>query len=636
MPTPLTNRTTNRATNRATNKTTNKGRNKSRYRGTVSEVALEAEAAYRAGDLERTLRIWEGAHVAALEGGDAAAAADCALRVAIHLLIDTGFMAPVRCWVRRAARLLEGVPEGPAHAWLAVIQADERLLSGDYPSAGEAARRAAALGSALSARAPVALARVCEGRALIFQGEVTAGLALLDEAGAAVLSGELDAVAAGIVYCELVCAYQGLALYDRAEDWTSVMARWGTTEAVGSFGGRCRVHRAELLRLRGEAAAAEAEAVRACEELRPYLRLEYGWPLTELGRIRLCREDYAGAAEAFGAAREIGWDVEPWSSLLLLRSGRVDDAVQSIRAALTRPLPSMRSKELPPHNELRRAPLLEAAVEIFLAGGRPEEAEAAAGALEEVVRRFDAPALRAGAAAARGRVLQSCGDAVGAADAFDESVRLWSEVGAARERDAARALLAAPPPGPPASPATPAEGAVFRRDGDFWTVGLSGADRVLLKDMRGLAHLSRLLATPGREWHVLDLAVHHTEAHVSPGLPGLDEEAKRMYRRRLADIEEDAAEATALGDAERAARSDAEREFILRELARAVGLGGRDRRAGASSERARASVTRAIRLAIGHISALDPPLGEHLTRTIRTGTYCTYLPDPRLPVAWEL
>ena len=80
----------------------------------------------------------------------------------------------------------------------------------------------------------------------------------------------------------------------------------------------------------------------------------------------------------------------------------------------------------------------------------------------------------------------------------------------------------------------------------------------------------------------------------------------------------------------------AERLFLARELARAVGLGGRDRRAGSNAERARASVTLAIRRAMGRIRAAHPALGAHLERTIRTGTFCVYLPDPRVPADWRM
>ena len=111
----------------------------------------------------------------------------------------------------------------------------------------------------------------------------------------------------------------------------------------------------------------------------------------------------------------------------------------------------------------------------------------------------------------------------------------------------------------------------------------------------------------------------------------LDARAKDAYRRRLAEIDDDIEQADAIGDGERAAQADAERDFLLRELSRAVGLGGRDRRAASASERARAGVTRAIRQAITRIADHHPHLGEHLSRTIRTGTYCAYMPDPRTP-----
>jgi hypothetical protein len=191
---------------------------------------------------------------------------------------------------------------------------------------------------------------------------------------------------------------------------------------------------------------------------------------------------------------------------------------------------------------------------------------------------------------------------------------------------------------------------VFRCEGDYWLLAFEG-HTVRLRDLKGLRYLARLLADPGREFHVLDLVAvergwsSDTDRGSARGLgfssgPDasvlLDAQAKEAYRRRLAEIEEDVEEARAMGNDERAAQGAAERDFLVRELARAVGLGGRDRRVGSDSERARASVTRAVRQAMARIRDYHPTLGAHLDRTIRTGTYCAYRPDPRLPVAWKL
>jgi hypothetical protein len=65
-----------------------------------------------------------------------------------------------------------------------------------------------------------------------------------------------------------------------------------------------------------------------------------------------------------------------------------------------------------------------------------------------------------------------------------------------------------------------------------------------------------------------------------------------------------------------------------------MGLGGQARTTSAPAERARISVTRAIRGAMERIGDASPTLGAHLAATIRTGTFCVYLPDPRAPIRW--
>jgi tetratricopeptide (TPR) repeat protein len=648
-----------------------------------TDLPVLGEVAYAAGHLDVTIEAWERAHAACMQGGDPVAAAGAAVRVAMHLLFDTALMAPVRGWLARAERLLEGRGETPAHAWFAVVRTYERMLTGDIPGARQWARRAVEVGSEYDPAA-CAIGRVAEARLLILDGDVQQGLALLDEAGVAVVSGDLDPLSTGVVYCELVCALQGLAQYDVAEEWTEAMERWCETNAIGSLHGRCRVHRAEILRLRGSCNEAESQALVACEELRPYLRRELGWPLNELARIRLHKRDIAGAEEAVLAAHRAGWDPQPGLALVRLAQGDAATAAASIQDALERPL-RVPSKEQPPNTDLQRAPLLEAQVEIEIADGDIERARSAADELELIAARFESKALVAGAALARGRVQLADGDGAGAEQSFSEAVRLWNEVGApyesavARmgladanrangsehravlERRAARTILegieAAPTVPPPvhvdhrdAVDAEPTGSVnVFRREGDYWSVIFDG-HTVRVRDLKGMRYLARLLADPGREYHVLDLVAAETgstaevDSSQAAGVPRstlgdagemLDARAKDAYRRRLAEIDDDIEQARGIGDAERTAQADAERDFLVRELSRAVGLSGRDRRAASASERARAGVTRAVRQAIARIDEHHPPLGEHLSRTIRTGTYCAYLPDPRAPAEWE-
>jgi len=191
----------------------------------------------------------------------------------------------------------------------------------------------------------------------------------------------------------------------------------------------------------------------------------------------------------------------------------------------------------------------------------------------------------------------------------------------------------------------------FRQEGDVWAIHYRG-HLVRVRDAKGLHYLARLLREPGREFHVLDLGMEGGEtARAGPGTPAWDEgwaagfgdagalldpQAKAAYRRRLEELDEEIDEAVSFNDPERAARAEAELDALKAELARAVGLGGRDRSAASSAERARLNVTRAIRSVVQRLAAGNPALGDHLRVTVRTGTFCSYQPDPSAGVVWDV
>lgn len=171
--------------------------------------------------------------------------------------------------------------------------------------------------------------------------------------------------------------------------------------------------------------------------------------------------------------------------------------------------------------------------------------------------------------------------------------------------------------------------AVFRREGEYWTLSYDG-EITRLRDCRGFRHLARLLSRPNQPVHVLELVGVGERGSIRPsaGLPVLDARAKSEYRRRLADLAEEVTEATERGDLRGAELALEERDFLLAELSRGLGLGGRDRTTGSTSERARLAVTKAIRSAMGTVTEHHRALGDHLDRTVRTGMFCSYSSDP--------
>jgi hypothetical protein len=262
---------------------------------------------------------------------------------------------------------------------------------------------------------------------------------------------------------------------------------------------------------------------------------------------------------------------------------------------------------------LARAALDRAA--LLMAREGPGDREAA----RELLKRAEAEARRLGAAGIGRRAAVLLGHERATSVMAAPALRTAAVAPAAGAGDARRAWLV--------------------REGELWTLTHAGGS-FHLKHSKGLGYLARLLREPHVDVHVVELQAGapspELRASAEPAGTWLDDQAKRAYRARLAELEDDLAEAERFNDVERVARAREERELIGRELARAVGLGGRDRPASSAAERARVNATRAIRAAIRRIEESDPPLGRHLDRAVRTGTFCVYDPSPQDEVTWAV
>jgi tetratricopeptide (TPR) repeat protein len=421
------------------------------------------------------------------------------------------------------------------------------------------------------------------------------------------------------------------------------------------------------------------------------MRREYGWPLAELGNIRLRRGDLAGAETAFLEAHQHAWSPQPGLALLRLAQGDITGATAMISDAIEHPF-DMPSKERPPFGDLRLAPLFDAQAEIAFAAGDVATIRLAADRLARIAEQYPGPFLRSWTALATARAHLCEGDEQAAIDACRDAVAMWIEIGAPYEAAAARLVLGraydaagrhdaarlewnaakaafrdfgatarvAEADALIAGSSEPSADGTTRRSPTGPTVRFTteGASRTIefndrtttMRDLKGLRYVARLAAEPGREFHALDLVavadgVLRADTAIdqnddssrrggAAGLPMLDDTARDAYRRRLVDIDADIDDARRMNDIGRLELAERDREYLVAELTRAVGLGGRARTVGGTSERARTSVTRSIRYALDQLAAAQPELAARLRSCVHTGTYCSYEPDPVAPLVW--
>jgi hypothetical protein len=170
--------------------------------------------------------------------------------------------------------------------------------------------------------------------------------------------------------------------------------------------------------------------------------------------------------------------------------------------------------------------------------------------------------------------------------------------------------------------------------GGLWLVG---RDATPVPALRGLGYLRELVGRPGQQIAALDLVGASGAVVEESGLGELaDRQALAAYRKRLADLDAELAEAEEWADAGRLETARAEKDALLDELGRVSGLGGRTRTTGSSAERARVAVKKAITTAIARIESVDEPLARHLRRSVQTGLTCAYEPDPDELQDWVL
>jgi hypothetical protein len=184
---------------------------------------------------------------------------------------------------------------------------------------------------------------------------------------------------------------------------------------------------------------------------------------------------------------------------------------------------------------------------------------------------------------------------------------------------------------------------VLVQDGSWWTAGCDDT-KVRLRDSKGLRYLAELVAHPGVERHAINL-VDLVEG-VAPNGPDrhalgdagemVDASARVAYRRRIEDLRTGVEDALDAEDDDRAAQLQTELDELVAELARSFGLGGRDRRASSTAEKARLNVTRALRAALTKLIEALPEAGAALDRRIRTGTFCAYEPQVDDIVRWDV
>lgn len=397
-------------------------------------VAAEALAPLSIDDLERLaisaalvaqtelhLKTLERVHNACMEAGDQLRAVRAGFWLGFRLL-PLGERARAQAWLSRVQRILDGF-EGDCveRGYMLLPTVIQRALAGELDVAEGLALKVKEIAERFADRDLLAFGRTMHGRVLLRRAEIERGLSLFDDAMLAATSEELSPTVTGLIYCHVISACTQVWALDRAREWTDALSEWCEAQPqLCAFAGPCLVHRAELLELGGEWSSSIDVARLAAQQPAisndPMASASAMYQQAEIHRLR--GED-ALAQAAYTECSKRGREPLPGLALLRLAQGNAEAAASAMRRVVAGTT-----------DRLHRTRYLLAHVEIMLAVGASDEAQAAAAELESIAAFYGGEVLQAMAQQACGSVRLAEGNAQAAVEPLRGALLTWQRIGA--------------------------------------------------------------------------------------------------------------------------------------------------------------------------------------------------------------
>lgn len=397
-----------------------------------------ARAAQWIGNAADSIGPLERAIAAYLSQGDRRGAARAALLLSA-VQFERLEIPVAKGWLKRAQSLVSENEPCRELGLMHYTAARLALLDGALEASLAHAEHVQSLGVSLADPDLEALGLAYRGHALLSLSEIERGVDALDEAAAAALAGNLTSWVASLVYCSVIWACRNRGDWDRAASWTDQFTRWCERSGLTAFPGTCRLHRAEVLSVRGEIGEAEKEIEESTELLSVWAPWAEGDAYRVLGDLRLAQGELDAAEAAYRKAHALGWDPQPGHSMLQMAQGRPAEAVRSLERALV---------DRNWANSERRGLLLADLMIAAAAAGELERSRSALAELQEHPELWSGTSVEAVMLHGRAELALREGRSGEAIDVLRAAVKIWRTTGSAFQAATmqlrlAEALLAA-------------------------------------------------------------------------------------------------------------------------------------------------------------------------------------------------
>jgi len=377
------------------------------------------------------LDAWERAHHVHLARGDVPRAVRAAFWLGMNLM-NRGEQARAGGWLARAQRLLdESGIDSVERGYMLLPAALRASRDGDAEAQLAIHGQVVEIGRRFGDQDLVTFARMGQGRGLLSSGDIPAGRAVMDEVMVAITSGDVSPLVVGIVYCSVIMGLRQVYDMGRAREWTAALERWCESQPeLQMYRGECLIYKAEMRQHTGDWEKALEEMVDARTRLvGPPPHPSAGTAAYHEGELHRLAGRFAEAEEAYVRSGELGRNPQPGLALLRLAQGRVQVAEAAVRRAAAETV-----------GMSARAELLPGYVEVLLAAGDVDGAEAGITELATIADATGSDYLEAAAREATGAIHLARDEPDQALKALRQAADAWQRLDAVYQLARTRVL----------------------------------------------------------------------------------------------------------------------------------------------------------------------------------------------------
>lgn len=369
-----------------------------------------------------------------LEKDDKHGASRTARWIGLDYIEFKGEYAIASGWFKRAETLLKGLPDSIELGFIKILKARWAFqVEKNNELAFKYLKESAELSRKFKSIEGEMLTEALKGFILVCEGNILEGMPLLDEATLlAVTNKQSDVNIVTITCCYLIDACERVRDYERASQWCNTVKEICKQWQYKAMFANCRMKYAGILIRKGEWVEAEAELVKASDELAEFRPIQVNACTVRLADLKRRQGKWQKAEELLDLVKNHPLNLF-YSAKLYYDKGEYEKSINAASKFLRR---------IPVHEKAERIPGVEFLIKAYSKLDMKEDTKNMLEELKDISISIDTIPVKSALLSCFGHYYKMIKDFEKSLKFFEDAIDLYDELGLTFESSRNRLLLA--------------------------------------------------------------------------------------------------------------------------------------------------------------------------------------------------